>query len=70
MISDWLEDLGSMTGELEADAAILETIILNSENEKANIYLRESIVAINRALSSMSDALLEITTSHVEDSDF
>ena len=66
MISDCMEDLGVIAGELEADAAILETIILNSENEKANFYLRESITAINRALSSVSDALFEITTSPME----
>ena len=66
MISDCMEDLGVIAGELEADAAILETIILNSENEKANFYLRESITAINCALSSVSDALFEITTSPME----
>lgn len=66
---DMYEELGGMMGELEADAAILETMILNGKNEKANIYLQESIVAIDRALASMSDAVFEIctsTTDHTE----
>lgn len=66
MISDWTEDLGSIAGELEADAAILESIILNGGNEKANMHLRESIEAINHALACMSDALFEITTFPAE----
>lgn len=66
---DMYEELDGMMGELEADAAILKTMILNGNNEKANIYLQESIVAIDRALASMSDAVFEIctsTTDHTE----
>ena len=57
------ENLGRMMGELEADIAELEMVILNGKNEKANRYLRESVVAIRHALASMSDAVFEITTS-------
>lgn len=60
---DIYDDLNGIMGELEADVAIIETVILNGRNEKANIYLGEAMIAINRALASMSDAVFEITTS-------
>lgn len=41
-------------------------LILNGKNEKANRYLRESVVAIRHALASMSVAVFEVTTSHCE----
>ena len=63
---DMYEELGSMMGTLEAYVDILETIILNSKNEKANIYLRESMATIDRAVASMSDALFENTVSPAE----
>lgn len=68
-MNDLYEDLGSIMGELEGDEAILETMILNGKNEKANIYLRGAVQEIRRALSDLSDALFEITTSPAEDED-
>ena len=57
------DDLDGIMGELEADIDIIEAVILNGRNEKANIYLREAKFAICCALSSMSDAMFEIATS-------
>ena len=49
----------------------LHTLILNGKNEKANRYLREAALEIRHALSDLSDALFEITTSpeDIEDDD-
>ena len=46
-------------------------MILNRKNEKANRYLREAALEIRHALSALSDALFEITTSpeDIEDDD-
>ena len=38
-------------------------MVLNGRNEKANRYLREAALEIRHALSDLSDALFEITTS-------
>ena len=57
------EDLGELTGDLEFGETLLETMILNGSNEKANRYLREAALEIRHALSDLSDALFEITTS-------
>ena len=62
-MSDIYEDLGHLMGDLEFGESQLETMILNGKNEKANRYLREAAVEIRHALSALSDALLEITTS-------
>ena len=42
-MNDLYEDLGSIMGELEGDEAILETMILNGKNGKANFYLRGAV---------------------------
>ncbi len=57
------EDLGHLMGDLEFGESVLETMILNGKNEKANRYLREAALEIRHALSDLSDALFEITTS-------
>ena len=57
------EDLGELMGDLEFGESLLETMILNGSNEKANRYLREAALEIRHALSDLSDALFEITTS-------
>jgi len=57
------EDLGELMGDLEFGETLLETMILNGSNEKANRYLREAALEIRHALSDLSDALFEITTS-------
>lgn len=40
-MSDIYEDLGHLMGELDFGESLLETMILNGKNEKANRYLRE-----------------------------
>ena len=57
------EDLGELMGDLEFGETLLETMVLNGSNEKANRYLREAALDIRHALSDLSDALFEITTS-------
>ena len=65
------EDLRHLMGDLEFGESVLETMILNGKNEKANRYLREAALEIRHALSDLSDALFEITTSpeDIEDDD-
>jgi hypothetical protein len=65
------EDLGHLMGDLEFGESVLETMILNRKKEKANRYLREAALEIRHALSDLSDALFEITTSpeDIEDDD-
>ena len=65
------EDLGHLMGDLEFGESVPETMILNGKNEKANRYLREAALEIRHALSDLSDALFEITTSpeDIEDDD-
>ena len=62
-MSDIYEDLGHLMGDLEFGESLLETMILNGKNEKANRYLREAALEIMHALSYLSDALFELTTS-------
>ena len=65
-MSDIYEDLGHLMGELDFGESLLETMILNGKNEEANRYLREAALEIRHALSNLSDALFEITTSPEE----
>lgn len=60
---DIYEDLGQLMGDLEFGETLLETMIVNRRNEKANRYVREAALEIRHALSDLSDALFEITTS-------
>ncbi len=62
-MSNIYEDLGELMGDLEFGETLLETMVLNGRNEKANRYLREAALEIRHALSDLSDALFEITTS-------
>ena len=48
------EDLAGIGGELEADVMILESVILNGKNRRANKYIQEAIYEIQRALSCLS----------------
>lgn len=57
------DDLGTIMGDLEFAESVIETMLLNGKNEKANRYLREAGLEIKHALSDLSDALFEITTS-------
>ncbi len=65
-VTDIYEDIDQLMGELEFGETLLETMILNGRNEKANRYLRNAALEIRHALSDLSDALFEITTSPVE----
>ena len=60
---DIYEDLGQLMGDLEFGQSMLETMILNGKNEKANRYLREAALEIRYALSDLSNALFELSTS-------
>ena len=62
-MSDIYEDLGHLMGDLEFGESLLETMILKKKKKKANRYLREAALEIRHALSALSDALFEITTS-------
>ena len=57
------DDLGGMMGELEINLSLIEMMILNRKNEKANRYLREAATEIRHALSDLSDAEFDICTS-------
>lgn len=67
-MTDHYEDIGEIMGTLEAMVYEIETMILNGKCEKGNRYLREASVEIKRALSDLSDALFEITTSPIDES--
>ena len=60
---DIYEGLGKLMGDLEFGQSMLETMILNGKNEKANRYLREAALEIRYALSDLSNALFELSTS-------
>ena len=62
-MSDIYEDLGHLMGDLEFGESLIETMILNGKNQRANQYLREAALELRHALSDLSDALFEITTS-------
>ncbi|WP_156885040.1 hypothetical protein [Oribacterium sp. NK2B42] len=49
-------------GELEADVAIMETVMINGKNEYANRKLNDAIQEIRHALSDLSDAMFDVTT--------
>lgn len=57
------DDLGGMMGELEFDLSLIEMMIQNGKNEKANRYLKEAAAEIRHALSDLSDAEFDICTS-------
>ena len=57
------DDLGGMMGELEFDLSLIEMMIRNGKNEKANRYLKEAATEIRHALSDLSDAEFDICTS-------
>ena len=62
-MSNIYEDLGELMGDLEFGETLLETMVLNGRNEKANRYLREAALEIRYALSDLSNALFELSTS-------
>lgn len=66
MIYDY-EELTRIMCDLEAGRFGLEMMVLNGKNEKLNRYLKEAMVEITHALSDLSDAEFEMTTSRIED---
>ena len=60
---DPYKELGNLISDLAADIEILEGMTMNGENEKANSYLMGAKLAIQNALSNVSEALLEVTVS-------
>ena len=64
------DDLASIMGEQEADAAWIETMILNGKNGRINRYLEQGLTELRRALSYFSDAEFEIYTTPGLDDDF
>lgn len=57
------DDLGGMMGELEINLSLIEMMIRNGKNEKANRYLKKAATEIRHALSDLSDAEFDICTS-------
>ncbi len=62
-MSEIYEELGNLMADLEFGTSLIETMILNGKNQRANQYLREAALELRHALSDLSDALFEITTS-------
>ena len=62
-MSEIYEELGNLMADLEFGEFLIETMILNGKNQRANQYLREAALELRHALSDLSDALFEITTS-------
>ena len=62
-------EIGRIMGELKADEAIIESLILNCRNGRVNRYLQESIQGIRHASAELSGALFEITTGPFESDD-
>lgn len=66
MIYDYKE-LTQIISDLESGRLGLEMMVLNGKNDKVNRYLKEAMLEITHALSDLSDAEFEITTSPIED---
>ena len=66
---DPYEEVGEIMGTLEAYESIIETMILNGKNGRANCHLREATTEIRHALSDLSDAMFDITTEPLDDMD-
>lgn len=64
---DYYEDIGEIMGTLEAYVSIIGTMVLNGKCKSGNRYLREASVEMKRALSDLSDALFEVSTSPVDE---
>ena len=63
---DVYEGLGEIMGDLEFAELRLREMVQNGHNDKAVRYLGEAALEIRHALSDLSDALFEITTSPME----
>ena len=63
-MNDLYTELSEIMGTLEAYEMELEMMITNGENKKANHYIEEAYQKIRQALSDLSDAVFEISTSN------
>lgn len=61
------EEVASIMSDLEIGESILEMMVLNGKNEKINRYLKEAMAEMRHALSDLSDAEFEMTTSPLEE---
>lgn len=59
----YYDDIGTMMGDLEYHLTLLDMMVQNGKNEKANRYLKEAAAEIRHALSDLSDAGFDICTS-------
>ena len=57
------DELTGIIGELEFNTDLLENIAANGKNAKANRYIRNAIMELKHALSDLSDADFETSTS-------
>ena len=57
------KDVTQVSGDLEFDVTVLETVILNGRNEKINRFLLKAIDNMKYALAALSDAEFEIFTT-------
>ncbi len=64
---DIYKEIYQVKGDLEFGVAVLETVLLNGKNEIANRYLKSALLEIRHALSDLSDAEFEISTTPDED---
>ena len=66
-MNDIYDDFYQVIGDLEFGEAVLETVLVNGKNEIANLYLKSALQEIRHALSDLSDAEFEISTTPDED---
>lgn len=66
---DIYKEIYQVKGNLEFGVAVLETVLLNGKNDIANRYLKSALQEIRQALSDLSDAEFEISTTPDEDED-
>ena len=66
---DIYKEIYQVKGDLEFGVAVLETVLLNGKNDIANRYLKSALQEIRQALSDLSDAEFEISTTPDEDED-
>lgn len=60
---DLYENLGSIISDLEFAEEMIQMMVMNGRCESGNRYLREAAIEIRHALSDLSDALFQISTS-------
>ena len=56
------EEFFELKSNVETGLLMIESVLLNGKNEKANRYIETAIPELRRALSYMSDAEFELYT--------